>query len=253
MCRLAAYLGPEAPLSLTLFDLPYPLQRQAHAPRQQRYGHVNVDGTGIAWWPDPEQPPLRYATPGPPWQDPNLGPLARRLVAPAHLAAVRGATPGIPMGAAAVAPFTCGQLAGAHNGWIGGFRGALGQRLAATLPPELYRHYDVASDSLLVFLHVAAAVADGADLAAALVTAIDTVTRACREAGEAAVLTVVVADGRRVAGVRAALDAEPNTLVVRTGQGLLVASEPLDDGPWTEVPPGHLLEATPDGYRVTAL
>ena len=58
MCRLAAYAGPPAPLSALLYDPPHSLEHQAYAPRELVSGNVNVDGTGVAWWPAHEDEPL---------------------------------------------------------------------------------------------------------------------------------------------------------------------------------------------------
>jgi glutamine amidotransferase len=49
MCRMAAYVGPDAPLSALLYDPPHSLERRAYQPRELIHGAVNVDGTGVAW------------------------------------------------------------------------------------------------------------------------------------------------------------------------------------------------------------
>ncbi|HEX9888931.1 MAG TPA: hypothetical protein VGA69_05605, partial [Nitriliruptorales bacterium] len=127
MCRLAAYVGPPAPLSTLLYDPPRSLQVLSYQPRELLYGSVNVDGTGIAWWDEIDQPPLRYVTASPPWSDPNLASLAPRLTGRVQLAAVRGATPDIPFGPANVAPFAHDGVAFVHNGWVGEFRRGTGR------------------------------------------------------------------------------------------------------------------------------
>ncbi|MDP8970062.1 MAG: hypothetical protein M3N52_06135, partial [Actinomycetota bacterium] len=121
---MAAYLGPPRPLSTLLYEPPRALQVQAYDPKEQLFGGVNVDGTGVAWWVDDEPAPLLYRSDRPPWSDPNLPDLSRRLRARVQLAAVRSASPGIPYGTNYVAPFVHGTLACAHNGWLGEFRRA---------------------------------------------------------------------------------------------------------------------------------
>jgi hypothetical protein len=102
MCRMAAYAGPAAPLSRLLADPPWALEQQAWratrggSPGRTGGNLVNVDGTGVVWWPAGERrrPPLRYVTELPPWADPNLLGLAARLEGAMQLALVRsGARP----------------------------------------------------------------------------------------------------------------------------------------------------------------
>jgi len=269
MCRLAAYLGPPAPLSVLLYDPPWSLAEQAYRPRRQEYGTVNVDGTAVVWWPPGEAEPLRYATERPPWADPNLPLLAPRLHATVQLAAVRSATPGLPFGADAAPPFLHGGLALAHNGRIEGFRGALGRRLLASLPDDLYGALGPLPlhDSVLLLLltawgrrerpeaggsggtvprlegpqadpMVAAGPPDGSrSLAGALGDAVTRVAGACAEAGERATLTALAAEHGHLAGVRVAVGLASPALFLHLPTGpsgseseaALVASEPLDD------------------------
>ncbi len=271
MCRMAAYLGPAAPLSALLGDPPHALAEQAWGPRLQHSGAVNVDGTGVAWWPAPAHPgeaahpggrePLRYVTELPPWADPNLLGLARRLTGTVQLALVRSATPGLPHGAWSVAPFVHGQVAVAHNGRIGGFRGSVGRRLLERLPDDLHAELGTLTDSAVLAATVAAQLRgrEPDDLAGALAAAVLECEKTCADAGETATLTVLTADGERVVGARAALGGPAHTLFTLAGGAalpgaLLVASEPLDDDlGWTEVPDRHLVELTGAGVRARPL
>ncbi len=274
MCRLAAYLGPPAPLSTLLYDAPRSLEVQANAPREQLQGNVNVDGMGIAWW-EPEHPrpsgqvserprwpaPLRYVSERPPWSDQNLPALAPRLLGRIQLAAVRSATPGMPFSPGAVAPFVRGALAAAHNGRIEAFRERMCRVLLERLPGHLLGALDVLSDSTLLFLHIAAYLErePGAGLAAAVRGGAGEVARACAEQGAAATLTLAVADGECVAALRAAVGRPTNSLYTlhdgrRWPGAVLLASEPLDDDPaWRPVPAGSLVELTRDGVVTVAL
>jgi glutamine amidotransferase len=265
MCRMAAYVGQAAPLSALLDDRPHALAEQAWRPRRQRGGQetVSVDGTGLAWWPEGEtaRPPLRYVTELPPWADPNLPGLARRLRGTVQLALVRSATPGLPYGAWSVAPFVHGRLAVAHNGRIGGFRGAVGRRLLQRLPDDLHAELGALTDSAALAATVAAQLRarQPGDLAGALGAAVLEVEKTCADAGETATLTLLAADGAQVAGVRAALGVPAHTLFTLTGGegwpgAALLASEPLDDDRgWAEVPDRHLVELTAAGVRTRPL
>jgi len=259
MCRMAGYLGPAAPLAVLLSDPPHSLTVQAYRPSMQHEGTVNVDGTGVAWWPPGEPEPLRYVTERPPWSDPNLLPLAARLCGGAQLAAVRSATPGLPFGPDAVAPFVHDGVALAHNGRVGGFRGRVGRALLERLPDELLATAGVLTDSVVLFLttlHHRRRQPDHG-LVGALAAAVREVEQACAQAGQAATLTLLACDGERLVGLRAAVGTRSPTLFTRAvaGRGAMVAaSEPLDDTPgWAEVPDRHVVELTRTGVTLIPL
>jgi glutamine amidotransferase len=87
------------------------------------------------------------------------------------------------------------------------------------------------------------------------VATVTTAEKLCAGAGETATLTLLAADGERIAGVRAALGRHSHPLFTRTGGGVaLAASEPLDDDPgWVEVPDRHLVELDADGASTRPL
>lgn len=259
MCRLAAYLGPGLPLSGLISDPPHSLSRQAYAPREQLHGNVNVDGTGAVWWPADRGKAMRYASESTPWADPNLAHLAPRLTGRMVVAAVRGATPGMPGGRGAVAPFLIDGLAIAHNGWVGGFRDGVGADLLRALPAERIARLEVVTDSTVLAALVAEAVATGADLRSAMADTLAVVRAIVQTHGQTATLNLVVADGDQLVASRASVAGLCNSLYVLQDAGApwdggtLVASEPLDDQPWRAVPPDHLLTVTPQRCRAHPL
>lgn len=254
MCRFAAYIGPARPLSTLLYEPPRSLEVLAYAPREMLNASVNVDGTGLVWWEDGDDRPLRYVTTATPWADVNLPHLAPRLSGRIQLAAVRAASPGIPFGAGNVAPFVFEGLAFSHNGWLGGYRRGVGRTLLDRLPDELHAAVDTVSDSVTVFATLVKHLRDGAggDLATALRLTVAEVSQVVTDAGEAATLNLLVSDGDRVLAVRTSAGYARNSLyAVRdagawTG-GAVVASEPLDPAlDWTPVPEDHLVVLTGD-------
>lgn len=259
MCRMAGYVGVPRTLDVLLYEAEHALQEQAYAPREQLHGTVNVDGTGVAWWPEGAREPLRYATTLPPWSDENLLTLAPSLRTRSMLAAVRGATPGIGGGRAAVAPFVLSGLAIAHNGWLGGFREHVAPRLVADLPARWVGALDVLSDSLLIALHVAARHDPARPLTDTVEEAVRYVASVCDDAGQPATLNLLVADGRRLVASRASTNGPSNSLYVLADGGPpwneagLIASEPLDRGPWQPVAEGHVVEVAPDSWRTRPL
>lgn len=259
MCRFAVYSGAPVPLSRLVYDAPRGLSRLAWDPREMQHGHVNVDGTGVAWWhPDePDEPPLRYVTTATPWNDANLPQLLPRLRSHLAIGAVRAATPGIPFGPGNVAPFTHEGIAFAHNGWIGGYRKGTGRELLRRLPDDLFGAQDAVSDSQTLFLTVLAHLRSqvASDLADAVMAALSTVAEVCRDAGEQATLNVACSDGTAVVLARASLGLPGNSLYAAQGTaqlpaGIVVASEPLDDDPAWEPVGDRTLLVIADG-RIT--
>lgn len=246
MCRFAAYLGSPRPLATLLYDGEHSLERQAYAPAEMVHGHVNVDGTGIAWWDENAPEPLVYVTERPPWCDINLGRLSRRLAARAQLAAVRSATPGIGFGSAHVQPFVSGELAGVHNGRIGGFRGPLARKLLDLLPDDAFAELEVLNDSQLIFSLVAAHFRQGSPLAASLATALRQITELMRADRQQATLNVAVGDGHRFVACRYSIDQPLNSLYwLDDADHTVLASEPHDQrSGWKPVPGDHIIEIT---------
>jgi glutamine amidotransferase len=259
---MAALVGPSpVPLSALLSDPAHSLSEQAYRPRFQHHGFVNVDGTGVIWWPDDGHggpgAPLRYVTDKPPWADANLPGLAPRLSGRAQVAAVRSATPGMPYGPGAVGPFLYDGIAVAHNGRVEGIKGPLGRKLLDRLPDDLYARIDVLTDSVLLALTVVAELRERPDagLAGALVATVREVERRATDAGRIALLTMLACDGHGLVGVRAAVGAPSPTLFTAARPSFaLAASEPLDDQPdWAKVPDRHLVELLPGVAALTPL
>ncbi|MDH3283849.1 MAG: ergothioneine biosynthesis protein EgtC [Acidobacteriota bacterium] len=261
MCRVAAYLGPAAPLSTLVFDPPHSLEEQAYRPREMVTGTVNVDGTGVAWWPEGATEPVRYVSATPPWADENLRSMGTGLVSGAQLATVRSATPGLPTGSGAALPFVHGRHAGTHNGYVAGFKERAARPLIERLPEHLFTRLDVVSDSLVLFLLVIDRLerSAGCDLGAALASATCGIREQCETLGVEASLNLVLTDGRTVAATRSALGMPPNSLYVldrgrRWPGAALLASEPLDDDDgWASVPEEALVVWDGGGWRLEQL
>ena len=253
MCRIAAYIGPAAPLSSLLYDPPHSLERQAYQPRELIDGTVNVDGTGVAWWSEDAPEPLRYVTAESPWADPNLQQLSRRIASRSILAAVRSATPGFAIGSDHVSPFTHGVLAGTHNGRIGGFRGPAGRAMVAQLPDEQWSDLGVLNDSKTLFLTVVARY-DG-DLPRAVSGALAATRRTLDDHDAAATLNLVVSNGTEIVAVRHSVRAPVNSLYVASrADAHLISSEPLDEGTeWKKIPAHHLVRVTADSISTSPL
>lgn len=248
MCRLAAYLGRPRPLASLIYDAPHGLERQAYAPEMMVNGHVNSDGTAVVWWHQGR--PVRYVTESPPWSDGELRRIASTHQAGVMVAAVRTATPGVGYGVGHVQPWMVGGYGGVHNGWIEGFTGAAGDELIAAVgSPELLT---VHNDSLATVL-LAAQLAGG-DPSRGVEMAVGYVDALVRRHGGMAALNVGLVAGGSLAVARHAIGQPHNSLfVLQDGNGIWVASEPLDGALWREVPESHLVTADGENLEVRPL
>lgn len=228
MCRHLAWLGQPRTVSSLVLDPEFGLEHQSYAPRRQRRGLMNADGWGVGLYVDGQPTPVRWRSARPLWGDASFASVAPVLRSGAVLAAVRSATPGMPMDESAAAPFTDGHWLLSHNGRVD--RRALPARHDA----------ESVCDSALLAAHV---FAEGPERVA------ETISRVA-SADPGAYLNVLLTDGDRVTGVSWG---DPLSYLVDP-QGVVVASEPYDDDPrWVDVPDRHLIEVTSSGVTVTEL
>jgi glutamine amidotransferase len=219
MCRAVAYLGPPVTLDALLLAPEHSLLKQSWAPRFQRHGTVNADGFGAGWYDTARRrEPARYRTDRPMWTDRSFASIARVIESSSVLAAVRSATPPAPVEESGVVSDP--RLAGVEG----------------------------ASDSELLFALALDALDGGADLGEALAHVVARV-----EAVSGGRLNFLLTDGERVAATVAG-----DTLFslenagVATG-GVVLASEPFDAAPWTELPDRSLVVAEAGGIEISPL
>ncbi|MEU7895721.1 ergothioneine biosynthesis protein EgtC [Nonomuraea sp. NPDC049152] len=239
MCRHAAWLGAARPLASLIHDPEHGLLKQSYAPRLQRWGLVNADGYGMGWYDPSRAEPVRYRRAVPIWTDANLPALAQVARSTCLLAAVRSATVGMPIEESATAPFTDGGWLLSHNGRV--TRDAL-RDLADDLPDRAESACDAAWVAAAVFLRGRAGLGLGEALTEVVVRA--------GEKDPAARLNLLACDSASIAAT-----VWGDTLFYhRLHDGVLVASEPLDDLPgWQAVPERSLLTATREDVRVQPL
>jgi glutamine amidotransferase len=171
---------------------------------------------------------VRWRSAKPLWGDASFASVAPVLSSTAVLAAVRSATPGMPMDESAAAPFTDGRWLLSHNGRVS----------ASALPAR--RDAESVCDSALLAAHV---FAEGPDRLTETV-------REVAAADPAAFLNVLLTDGSRILGITWG---DPLSYLV-SADGVVVASEPYDDDAgWVDVPDRHVVEVTPTGVTVTSL
>lgn len=231
---MAGYVGPAIRLG-EIVSLPvHSLVVQSYKPREMQSGTVNADGYGAALWLDDGRPePALYRTAVPIWADPNLEWMNERLRVRSVIAAVRSATPGIGFELANVQPFAHRRMAFAHNGFVTDFRHGAQRRMRESLGQEAYESIAGSSDSEHLFAMV---------IDAGLAGAIDRLDRICTELNRTASVTVVIGDGEQLTGLRWAHGMKPATLYAAPfGEGVCMASEPLDGARWRELPIGEIV------------
>jgi len=189
---------------------------------------MNADGWGAGFYADSRPEPARWRSNRPLWSDASFASVAPVIFSACVLAAVRSATAGMPADETAAAPFQSGRWLLSHNGIVD--RAVLGPHPAA----------ESACDSAQLAAHL---FEFGPERLGEYVTALGRLDPGAR-------LNLLLTDGQRVLATR-----WNDTLsVLRTDDGVVVASEPYDDDPrWADVPDHHLVDVTPDAVTITDL
>jgi glutamine amidotransferase len=236
MCRMVGYLGgPEATLSSVALEGEHSLVVQSYAPREMMSGVVNVDGFGVGWYVPEDGEPAVYRSNGSLWSDRSFAGIAPKIRSRAVFAAVRSATPGLPV---------------EESGAIRDFRQKAMRPLRDALSEEAYSGLLGISDSETIFAGLLDLLRDDpTDLADAARETIRHVSSVCDGLGVEATLNLAVTDGTGMVFTRYSTDGPGNSLYVledATGftGAVVVASERLDEDPaWREVPDRCLLSA----------
>jgi gamma-glutamyl hercynylcysteine S-oxide hydrolase len=243
MCRIAGFIGPDAPLSTLVSAPPHSLRKQAHSPRELRPGLIGSDGYGIAWLANDDRI-ARYRQILPIWADANLEEMAPHIRSRCFVASTRTATDDMPVSLTNTPPFRIGDIMLVHNGQISDFHSEVAQTLWLELSAQARRQIQGNSDSE----YIAAVIADTprGPLDVRVRCALRRVAEHVRAAGNKAALNLIAADTERLVAVRYALGQEnPSLYYAREERnGTWFASEPLDDRTWTRVSTQTLLCVT---------
>jgi gamma-glutamyl hercynylcysteine S-oxide hydrolase len=227
MCRHLAYHGTPRTLHELLYAPPYSLERQSYAPRMNASCLINADGFGAGWYDPSRARPVRYRRSQAIWTDLSFADVAEVTRSACVVAAVRSATPGFPVDESCAQPFTDGERLFSHNGAVEGFPGveAKLRELAGDLAPIPDARAPV--DSALLFALAAGRWRADGTLADGLAHAVRTITALAPGR-----YNLLAADGRSLAATRWG-----DSLFVRGGDDVVIASEPHDDAPgWAEIP-----------------
>jgi glutamine amidotransferase len=222
MCRLLAYWGAPVPVADLVVRSPHSLLHQCTDARWQSSGCENPDGWGIGWYVDGVPDPFRYRTATPmPLDHDGLAALDG-LESSRFVAHVRHKSPGSPTEVAGNAPFVSGRWLFAHNGFVEGYRDGLRDTLFAQLSPARQEAIEGDADSEVLFGLVLDRIDAGQDAADALADALEPLV------AHGGRYNVVLTDGHRLLATSLG-----NSLFLRRGPAIEIASEPYDDAPIT--------------------
>ena len=249
---MVAYLGgSEIPLSAPILEPEHSLLIQSYAPREMLSGVVNADGFGVAWYvPWSGREPAVYRSNQSLWADRTFRGMAGKIRASRIFAAVRNATPGLPVEESGVPPFTAGPYAFMHNGAIPGFRNTAMRLLREHLSDESYSRLLGVTDSETVFALFLDYAKENSGLPEATVRTLRHVSETCGKLGVYSSLNLGITDGEEMVFTRYSSEGPGNSLYfLEDGDAfpgaIVVASERLDsDTRWQKVPDKHLLSAT---------
>lgn len=233
MCRHLAYLGVPSSPAWPMFDAPHSLLVQSYAPKDMRAGGtVNADGFGLGWFAD-DGGATYYRRPLPLWADEALPRLASTVRSPSFLAAARSSTPGMPVCEGACAPFRADGWLFSHNGVVRGWPESVAG-LAEKLPVTDLLRLEAPTDSALLWALLLDRLRGGTDPVAAVLE----LTLEVEAAAPGSRLNLVLTDGDLLVAT-----AWTHALsVLAKPEGVLLASEPVDDDPaWRTVPDGHVV------------
>jgi glutamine amidotransferase len=237
MCRHFAWLGRDRSFDELILQPPYGLPRQAARPRWQHIDLVNRDGFGVGWFPA-EGRAVSYRRTGPIESDPDFPTMAREMSGGCVLAAVRGASPGMPIEEAATAPFTDGRCLLSLNGHLNV------EKTLHLLEPG----YEPESTCDAAFL--AALLWQRLDQGMPLELAVVELLRDITAVDSNACLNLLATDGVAIVATTWG-----ETLCYQVApDGVLIASEPHDDSDdWTRVEDRQVVIADAFGVDVRSL
>ncbi len=247
MCRIAAYQGKPCPLHDFLLAPEHSLHDQSWRPRELVSATVNADGWGVGWFA-PDGKPAVYRHTLPIWSDTNVPGLARSLTSGTWLGNVRSATAGLGTDMINTQPFAGDGLVYTHNGFIDDFARSLRRRLRTTLSEAVEAEVQGNTDSEYLFAMIRQ---EPGTLGQRLAAVVRRIQHWLADSPDIrALLAIVIGDGRQMAGVRAAANAEAPSLYFNPEwqNGAVIASEAFDDhDSWQRLEPDQVVTLGADG------
>jgi glutamine amidotransferase len=244
MCRIAGYLGVPQPLNALLAAPPRSLRQQAKAPRELPPGVVGSDGFGVGWFVPGHALPARFRSLLPIWVDENVDTLAEHVRSSVIVASSRTASRRMPVAIANTPPFLAGSALLAHNGEIADFPHTALDALRAELSPSV--RADIIGNTDSEYLAAILRERPEQTLVDRVRSMLQIVRRHVEASQTAAQLNLIIAAESELVVLRyATAAAAPSLYVKQLPNGLIAASEPMDETPgWRGLAPGQMVTAT---------
>jgi len=263
MCRIAAYYGPPVRLSSLVLEGSHSLTHQSRSAREMEDGSVAGDGWGVGWFsPGPDAKPGIMKSILPLWSDENAKLATPCIESGSIVGHVRFASPGIETCFINTPLFILEERLFTHNGGLMPWPSPLGKAIRDRLDPDHEADVRGATDSELLgaLWRTHFRRTGGQDAAEALRTTLKVARDlAMAHDGGQIKASIILADGSGLVAARFADPGPPPTLYLledepRGAGGVVLASEPIDDGPgWREVEPSTLVRCGPGGVHLEAL
>lgn len=246
MCRLAAYIGPQLPLSHLLLKPEHGLMEQSWEPKELNESRLNADGYGFAWF-DINNIPASYRNPMPIWSDANLEPLGRTLSSRQWFANVRSATLGLDVNLANTQPFADEKLIYLHNGYVKNFNGEHRVQFQSLINAEHDKGIYGTTDSEYIFALIRQTANENPELP--IPDVLRHVFQKIKEIvkNSRALLNIVIGDGDKIYAFRHAINGDCPSLYFNVKnksypEGQLIVSEPFNDsGNWQLIPENNFI------------
>jgi len=239
-----------------LYEPEHSLIIQSYKPKEMISGTVNADGFGIGWYhPQKDVKPFTYKSTLPIWNDVNLPSLSRYIESGCILSYVRSATPQQPLDLSNCQPFTYGNLLFTHNGRIDKFHKTLCRPIRNILSDKIYGIISGNTDSE----HIFALILNNCQkypkktLEQSLYTTLLELQELAESYQTNVYANVTISDGKRLDAARFATKPPAPSLYwlqdkSKDTNPIIIASEPLFSGNWTNFPENSIINAGEDGY-----
>jgi ergothioneine biosynthesis protein EgtC len=253
MCRLLAYIGSSTSLERLLYKPEHSLIVQSYQPREMLSGVVNADGFGVGWYDDKNIEAFTYRNILPIWNDVNLLGLSRYINSRNLLAYVRSATLGQALDFSNCQPFQYQNLLFIHNGKIDNFKKTLYREIRSLLSDIIYNGIAGTTDSEHIFSLILDRLQKypHESLKQSLYMTLLQIKDLAQIFETNVLANLIISNGKSLIASRYATKSPAPSLYWLQNSpefpnSVIIASEPLFDGNWHQVPENSIITVGED-------
>jgi ergothioneine biosynthesis protein EgtC len=253
MCRLLAYIGSSTSLERLLYEPEHSLIVQSYQPREMLSGVVNADGFGMGWYDDKNIEAFTYRNILPIWNDVNLQNLSRYINSRNLLAYVRSATLGQALDFSNCQPFQHDNLLFIHNGKIDNFKKTLYREIRSLLSNDIYSGIAGSTDSEHIFALILNRLEKHPheSLKQSLCMTLLQIKDLTKTFETSVLANLIISNGKSLIASRYATKSPAPSLywlknAYQFPSSVIIASEPLFDDNWCEVPENSIMTVGED-------